>query len=199
MKRMKTFELLERPVLSGNVAVAPDEVAYSLNIAGVYQDSVTRDWAMQTCRQATQLAERDRIQNTWHDVNSLGDHGILLEAVRAALVADVIVVSVYAADELPLELYVWFETWLPRRLSRAGALTALIGVAEPPDSQLVRTLEYLQAVANRAQLDFIPQQRKRPIASTASSMERIAEPGSATAQALQELYGQPYDAYSRWG
>jgi hypothetical protein len=71
-------------------------------------------------------------------------------------------ISVYAADELPLQLYVWIDAWLPRRLSRAGALTAVIGVAEPLDSQSVRTHEYLQAVARRAQLDFIPQERKRP-------------------------------------
>jgi hypothetical protein len=199
VKCMKTIELLERPTKPFEVVIGPDESEYTLKIAGVYQDNVTRDWAMQTCRRATRLAEEERVQNRWYDINSLSDHGILLEAVRAALVADVIVVSVYAADALPLDLYVWFEAWLPRRLSRGGALTALIGVAEPPDSQLVRTLEYLQAVARKAQLDFIPQQRKRPIASTASSMELIAEPGSARAQALQELSRQRYDAYYRWG
>jgi hypothetical protein len=59
-----------------------------------------------------------------------------------------------------------------------GALTALIGVAELPDSQLVRTIEYLQAVARKAQLDFIPQQRQRPVASNASSMNLIANQAS---------------------
>jgi hypothetical protein len=43
-----------------------------------------------------------------------------------------------------------------------GALAALIGVADPPDIRLARTVDYLQAVARKAQLDFIPQQRKRP-------------------------------------
>ena len=120
---------------------------------------------MQSCRQATQLAGGERVQNTWYNANSLSDPGILLDAVRAAVAADVIVISVYAADELPLDLYVWIEAWLPRRLSRRGALAALVGVAEPLDSPSVRTLEYLQAVARKAQLDFIPQQRKRPAAS----------------------------------
>jgi hypothetical protein len=41
-------------------------------------------------------------------------------------------------------------------------LRAFIGVAEPPDSQFARTSAYLQAVARKAQLDFIPQERKRP-------------------------------------
>src|SRR5580698_10505736 len=138
MKRMKASAFLKRPVDQLEVAMAPAEAAYSLTIAGVYQDSVTRDWAMQTCRRATQLVGEESVQNVWYDAKSLSDPGVFLDAVRAALVADVIVVSVYAAHELPLDLYVWVQAWLPRRHSRAGALTALIGVAEPPDSRFVR-------------------------------------------------------------
>ena len=53
--------------------------------------------------------------------------------------------------------------------------------------------------SRKAQLDFIPQQRKRPAASLASSIDLIAEPASATAQSLPELYGHRYDAYRHWG
>jgi hypothetical protein len=159
---MKAAQLFDRNILSEEGVQSPEASGISLNIAGVYQDSLTRDWALQTCRMATQLAEGGRFQNNWYDAHSLSDHGILSDAVHAALEADVIVVSVYAADELPLNLYVWFQAWMPRRASRVGALAALIGIAEPPDVRYVRTVEYLQAVARRAQLDFIPQQRKRP-------------------------------------
>lgn len=141
-----------------------DESAFTLNVAGIYQDTLTRDWAMQTCRPVAQLAGEERVRNMWYNAHSLSDQGILQDAVRAALTADVIMVSVYAADELPLDLYVWFEAWLPRRPARVGALTALIGVAEPADPQFIRTLRYLQAVAHKAQLDFVPQERKRPTA-----------------------------------
>jgi hypothetical protein len=196
---MKTVELLEHPTEAFEVAVAPDELEYTLNIAGIYQDSVTRDWAMQSCHRATQLAGGERVQNTWYNTNSLSDPGILLNAVRAAVAADVIVISVYAADELPLDLYVWIEAWLPRRLSRRGALAALVGVAQPLDSPSVRTLEYLQALARKAQLDFIPQQRERPAASVVSSMDLITEPASTAAQSLQELHSHRCDAYRHWG
>jgi hypothetical protein len=196
---MTAVELLKGTVLSDKVAISPEESGYALNIAGVYQDTVTRDWAMQTCLRAAQLAGEERIQNTWYDVNSLSDSANLLDAVRAALVADVIVVSVYAANELPSELYVWVEAWLPRRRSRVGALTALVGVAEPLESQSVRTLEYLQGVARKARLDFFPQQRKRPVASSASSIKLIGEQANTNAQSLQELYGRRYDAYCHWG
>jgi len=196
---MKAVELLQRMVLSSEAAIAPDESGYTLNIAGVYQDWVTQDWATQTCFLATQRARAGCVQNSWFNINSLGDPEILADAVCAALTADVIVVSVYAADELPLDLYAWFDLWLPRRTARGGALTALVGVAEPSDSHSARTFEYLQAVARKGQLDFIPQERKRPVISPASSIELITELASATAQARQKLYGPRYDVYYHRG
>jgi len=39
---MKTVELLERPTQAFEVAIAPVESEYSLNIMGIYQDSRTR-------------------------------------------------------------------------------------------------------------------------------------------------------------
>lgn len=150
-ERMNAIEPFSDPA-----AVAPAESDYALNILGIYQDPLTQSWGMPMCRLATQLAGENRIRNQWFDVHSLNDIGVLLEAVRAALVADVIVVSVYAADELPLGLYVWIDAWLPRRSSREGALTALIGVDESQDPPSIRTREYLQAVARKARLDFIP-------------------------------------------
>jgi hypothetical protein len=198
VKRMKAVEFQKGIGRSDVVNIAPGESGYTLNIAGVYQDMVTQYWARQTCHWATQFAREGRVQNRWFNVNSLGDSGIFVDAVRAALVADVIVVSIYAADEMPPDLCVWFEAWLPRRPARVGALSALIGVAEPLDSQSVRTLKYLQAVARKGQLDFIPQERKRPVASPTSSIELFAEPG-ATTQALQKRYGPRYDAYCHWG
>jgi len=86
-------------LLSDEVTVAPTGSEYALNIVGVYQDPATQSWGVPMCRLATQLAGEDHIRSTWFDVDSLNEIGILLEAVRAALVADVIVISVYAAKE----------------------------------------------------------------------------------------------------
>ena len=150
-KPMKALELL-----SDEPTGAPRDSGPELNIVGVYQDPLTQSWGVPMCRLAMQLAGESLVRNTWYDVHSLSDLRILLAAVRAALVADVIVVSVYAADELPLDLYVWINAWLPRRNAREGAFTALIGADQPQDSQSVRTHDYLRAVARKAQLDFIP-------------------------------------------
>jgi hypothetical protein len=192
----KAVAILKPAVPAHDVAIAADESGYVLNIMGIYQDTVTRDWAIQICQQATQFARQGRVQNSWFTVNSLGDPGILTDAVFAALRADVIVVSIYAADELPIDLYVWFDAWLPRRPAHVSALTALIGVVESLDSQSVRTIQYLQSVAHKGQLDFIPQERKRPVTSPAS---RIGSAAGTTAQALQKLYGPRYDAYYHRG
>jgi hypothetical protein len=151
---MKTMNATD--FLSDEQTMTPPKSEYALNIVGVYQDPVTQSWGQPMCRLATQLAGEDHVRDTWYDVHSLDDIGTLMEAVRAALVADVIVISIYAADELPLGLYVWIDAWLPRRTSREGALTALIGAREPQDPQSFRTREYLQAVARKAELDFIP-------------------------------------------
>lgn len=155
---MKKLEPLEC-----SSASATGELEYSLNIAGIYQDMVTREWAVQASGNATQLAGAESLQLKWYDVDSLSDINVFMDAVRTALAADVIMISVHAADELPLNLYAWVAAWLPRRLFRAGALTALVGVVESQDIHSLRTVEYLQAVARRARLDFVPQERRRPI------------------------------------
>jgi hypothetical protein len=142
--------------LSDEVTAAPTESAYALNIVGVYQDPVTQSWGVSICRPATQLTGEDHVRNTWYDMHSLDNIETLLEAVRAALAADVIVISVYAGEELPLGLYVWIDAWLPRRTLRDGALIALIGADEPQDLPSDCTRGYLQAVARKAHLDFIP-------------------------------------------
>lgn len=192
---MKEVETLKPTVSVDDVTIVADESGYVLNIVGIYQDTVTRDWAIQICQQATQSARVGHVQNSWFNVHSLGDSGVFEDAVGAALRADVIVVSIYAADELPLELCVWFEAWLARRPVRVSALTALIGVADPLDSESLRTIKYLEGVARKGQLDFIPQERQRPVVSLGSPAR---QPASTTALALQKRYGPRYDAYYRW-
>lgn len=160
--RLRTVARWERTVLSDVVSFPPDEAAYALKIAGVYQDSITREWAHQMCHPVTQAIGDEWVRNTWYRVNDLGDTGVLLDAVQTALRADVIVVSVHAADELPVELCTWIDVWLPRRPPHMGALAALIGVTGQPGSQADHTQEYLQAVARRGQLDFVPHKRTLP-------------------------------------
>jgi len=90
---------LQSPSLLVQAAVASDAAAFSLNIAGVYQDRVTRDWALRTCRRATRLAGEESIQSKWYHANALSHPALLVHAVRAALAAEVIVIAVHAVHE----------------------------------------------------------------------------------------------------
>jgi hypothetical protein len=54
-------------------------------------------------------------------------------------------------------------------------------------------------VARKAQLDFAPQTRKRPVTSPASSIELVAKRSSAAAKQHQGLYGKQHDACYHWG
>lgn len=172
---MRSDKFLEQELLPEEWETSSSESGHKFKIAVVYQDKVTQSWAMQLCHPVEERFGGEHVQNTWHVVNSLSDPEILLEAVRAALSADVIVISIYAADELPPELYAWIDVWLPRRLSRVGALAALIGVAGEPAPQAVRTQEYLQAVARRGQLDFLQHEHKLSDGPRDFSTPRIAE------------------------
>ena len=75
-------------LFSDEITAAPTEPEYALNIVGVYQDPVTQSWGVPMCRLAKQLAGEDHVRNSWYDVRSLDDIETLMEAVRAALVAD---------------------------------------------------------------------------------------------------------------
>jgi hypothetical protein len=194
-----TIELIDPPVLLDEAILAADDSIFSLHVAGVYQDASTRDWAMQICHRATQLAGKGSIQSAWFSAHSLSYPATLLDAVSAALVADVIVVSVHAMDELPIDLYVWFDVWLPRRPARVGALAAVIGTAEPLESRFIRTLGYLQAVAQKAQLDFSAEPRRRPVTSLASPIKQIAGKTGATAPSLPASRSRSYNVYLHGG
>ena len=98
------------------------------------------------------------------------------DAVQAAAEADVLVISIRDAGELPLLLHVWVDAWMPRRAGRPGALVALIGVPAKPDALSGRAHEYLDSIARQAGLDFLPRERRLPEESTVAVPER-AEAG----------------------
>ena len=51
---------------------------------------------------------------------------VLKDAILMTMVADVVLVSIYDAEELPEDFRVWMDAWLARRYLPAGALIALI-------------------------------------------------------------------------
>ena len=163
VKSVKVIELLGRGTFPGEVKREPSEAGYSLNITAVYQDDLGREWGMEVLREATRLAGQERVQHAWFEIGTLASTVIRRKAAGAAAIADVIVMSVRGADDVSPEFRAWVDGWMSRRKSRAGALVALLAVDEVKEARSLPMMNYLEQVAQQAGLDFIPQQRERPV------------------------------------
>ena len=157
--------ILERTTPLDELEFVPSETEHALNVAMVYQDAPTRKWATQVCDEVTRLAGKDAVHCAQWEVSRLSDPEVLKDATLMTMVADVVLVSIYGAKELPVDLCVWFDAWLPRRFLPAGALIALISVPGQTGAQLEHARGCLRAVARKGRLDFLLRERKLPVAS----------------------------------
>jgi hypothetical protein len=138
------------------------ETAQALSVVVVYQDPLTHYWATDLWDRVGLLIDSGGIcRKTWK-LGDLTRAFAFADAVEAAAGADVLVISVRDAGELPLLLHVWVDAWMPRRAGRPGALVALIGVPSKPDALSGRAHQYLEATARQAGLDFLPRERRLP-------------------------------------
>jgi hypothetical protein len=150
-------------------AMPAAETEQALSVVVIYQDPLTRHWAAELWDRVGKLIDSGGICNKSWNLSGLASAFVFAEAVQAAAEADVLVISVRDARDLPLLLHAWIDGWMPRRAGRAGALVALIGLPARPDAQFGRAHEYLGAIARQAGLDFLPRERKLPEESLARS------------------------------
>jgi hypothetical protein len=194
---MERTNILERTTPLGDLEFAPAETEYALNVALVYQDAPTRNWANQVRDQVTRLAGKDAVRCTQWEISRLGDPEVLKDATLMTMVADVILVSIYDAKELPNDLYVWIDAWLPRRFLPTGALIALISVPEQTTAQLEHARGYLREVARKGRLDFLLRERKLPVASRGYFyIEKLAELTNPTTSVVQEALSHEHENLS---
>jgi hypothetical protein len=135
------------------VASAHNESA--LNTVAVYQDTRSQEWIRELWDRVTQIMGDQALAHASWSIAELDRPEFLSEAVSAAALADVLVVSIHAGEQLPSRLCGWIDAWLPRRQRQEGALIALMGVsAGQPDASSGKLEKYLRAVAHRGRLDF---------------------------------------------
>ena len=176
------------------VETALPQPANVLNVAVVYQDAPTRKWAAQVCDLVSRLIGKEAMHSTWWAISHLNDPEMLADSVRTAMEADVIVVSIYDAKELPANLRSWIEAWLPRRRLPTGSLMALIGLAEQPGAQDYRVQDHLRAIARKGHLDFLLRERVLPAASHGFLyVETTGEQANTTTPVLQEALNQDHN------
>ena len=165
----------------------PSETEYALNVALVYQDTPTRKWATQVFDQVKRVTGKDAVRCTWWEINRLSDPEVFRDAIQTTMRADVILVSIYDAEELPIDFCVWIDAWLPRRCLPMGALIALISVPGQLSDQTKLARDYLRAIARKGRLDFLLRERRVPVTSRGYFyMEKTAEWTDSTTSVLQE-------------
>jgi hypothetical protein len=87
-------------------------------------------------------------------------------AVHDAIEAELIIVACDAAWELPTEVMLWAEAWVPAKQGQTAALLALFGnEAADFHSSIAPTSAYLKSVADRAGLDFLASGQSLDISS----------------------------------
>jgi hypothetical protein len=194
---MEQTDILERTTTPEEVEFAPPETEYALNVALVYQDMPTRKWATQVCDQVTRLAGKDAVRCTGWEIGRLSDPEVLKDAVLTTMQADVILISIYDTNELPIDLCVWIDAWLPRRTLPTGALIALISVPGQVSDQLEHARGYLLTVARKGRLDFLLRDRRLPVASRGYFyIEKLTERTNPATSVVQEALSRDHENLS---
>lgn len=142
------------------VGHGPESPDFAINLAIIYEDPLTQEWAGQVCDVVTAFIDRGCLASHSWRVGDLAAPKVLHDAVCAAAQADVIVLSLRDAEELPLTLRIWIEAWLPRRDLPVGALITLIGAAEGSKAFSLHARRYLEAVARSARMDLLLEERR---------------------------------------
>lgn len=173
----------ERATANGEVTPVLPGRESGLNLAIIYEDEATQEWAREVCERVSRLVGRGAIRCTWWSLGGLSEPAVLAGAVSTALRADVLIVAVRAAEGFPLPFYVWVDSWLPHRGQTSGALVALVGFSESVTPRMDRAREYLQQVARLGRMDFLFEERRLPTESPGESPEIARLPQSKAARA----------------
>ena len=194
---MKQTNVLERTTSPNEVEVISLDPEYVLNVALICQDAPTRRWAAEVFGQVTQLVGEDAVRSTWWEISRLSDPQVFMNAVLTVMRADVILISIHDAKELPVNLCVWIDAWLPRRRLPTGALIALVSVPGQSDVQTDHTRDYLRAVAHKGQLDFLLRERRLPVTSRGFFyMERTKGAANHTTSLFREALSHDHNCYA---
>lgn len=155
--------------------------SYVLNLVLLYQDALAEQWTGEIRERVFQVVGPHAARCDGWRISDLSAPEIFKLAVARTVTADVIVVSLDAAEEFPRDLQSWIDAWLPLRLQTSGALVALVSLPDVPDAKSERVRERLNTVARKGGLDFMVEERARPTAAlpaaAAFSLPTVSAPG----------------------
>jgi len=155
MKLMQPTILKGRSDRASEAAISSSKAGYALNVAVVYQDAFTRQWAGRVCELMAGVVGQDAIHGTECKISDLVQPSAYWEGVAALAHADVIVVSLHVADRLPAAFYLWVNLWLQERSGRPGVFVALLVAPKESNAEARETRRYLSTLASQGHLDFL--------------------------------------------
>ncbi len=129
-----------------------------LNAAVICQDAPCREPALALCQRVTRSIGRQSFYFRVWNFRDLSEPEVFQEAVLAAVDADVVIVSIRAAETLPARFCGWLDSWVPRRQRQDGTLIALVDVTGQPGAASEHTRSYLRNAAQQARLEFLPRE-----------------------------------------
>jgi hypothetical protein len=180
---------LERTAAPEEAASALPNTDYVLNIVLVYEDALTAQWASEIRERVFQIVGPQAARCTSWKLSDWSEPEVFKKAVSHSIDADMIVVSIRVAEEVPPDLCLWIDAWSTHRLQLSGVLVALLRIPKSPDPRTDHFREYLYAAARKAGLDFLVEERTGPIATPPApptlSETGAAEPAQALYPALQ--------------
>jgi hypothetical protein len=172
---MQCRHVLKSRALPERVQSRHDRNEFALNLVILYEDALTREWTRELWARVDDLiGSGDICRKVWR-ICDLQRPAVFAEAVRAAAEAHVLVISFRDKGLFPPRFCDWAEAWVRHR-SAEGAMVALIGVQPRPDATDGQARAYLESVARRGGLDFLPRERKLPKESTDRGRRKAIAP-----------------------
>jgi hypothetical protein len=183
-KEILTSESITR--LEKLIAVSPNGDS-PLNVALIYEDAPTREWAREAFECVTKVAAEHGVRPTWWNLDNLGNPGVLAAAVSTAMRADVIVLAARAGEGMPLAFYAWINAWLPNRFHSGGVLAAFLGKTQRSNARPVRVGEYLREVARQGRMSFLLETRKLVVGANGANGHAHLNAGNGSSYATRNL------------
>ena len=171
----------------------------ALSALVAYEDSITRNRAMRICDRLVQKFWKDfEFDFSWWRFDFLRDAELAQAAAAAAADSDLVVISAHGGRELPAPAQQWIESCLPRRGPGTCILVAMIGTADDQIRGLTPIHVYLREVAQRANMDYLPQVVDAPLNELNTSIETISKRAEKVTSLLDGILHRP-TVPPRWG
>ncbi|HEY2951640.1 MAG TPA: hypothetical protein VGK40_03600 [Verrucomicrobiae bacterium] len=177
----------------------PPETRAKVSVVVTYEDTATRDRAISVCDgMFAQLGPQTDCEISWWRFSYLHDPALAAQAAAAAAQAGLILFSTHAGAGLPQHVRDWIELWAGHKSTQPSALAALIGMVGDAQQGLTPIHYYLQSVANRAGMDFMPH-AAIPLSVALSGGGAIApKKDEGPVQSLEGFY-EPEHPTTHWG